>query len=155
MDGNRGFQIHGLNGYILSIGIGGGHYCENYARQWHTNHATSTMEVAVMRDDAKQGHNAFVALVHDVAGYVPASNLSALIDAVERHDWERVCRLCGEESPNPDQYADLPCPAEAKKIDDIVEDYAEELREQGQDVETMIVSQEDVKNFIKDEEQGG
>jgi len=103
-----------------------------------------------MRDDAKQGHNAFVALVHDVAGYVPVSNLAALIDAVGHHDWERVCHLCGEESPNPRKF-----PVEAKKVEDVVEDYAKELREQGQDVETMIVSQEDVKNFIKDEEQGG
>ena len=93
MSNSRGFQISGLGGYTLSIGIGNGHYCENYS-VWDEEKVgkTATMEVAVLC--GKSG--AFVCLPHDVAGYVPVSNLGCLIEAVESHDWERVCLLCNE-----------------------------------------------------------
>jgi len=112
---SRGFQISGLRGYILSIGIGGGHYCENYNKSWDAcgegDHPTSTMEVAVLRDGSARdwarrrsaassrdgGDCHFVCLPYDVAGYVPVANLSQLIDAVKQHDWKRVCSLCGED----------------------------------------------------------
>ena len=96
MDNSRGFQIAGLRGYTLSIGIGAGHYCENHSLDYDaTCGATSTMEVAVMNDLG------FVCLPYDVAGHVPAGNLGSLIEAVESHDWERVCFLCGEDNSDP------------------------------------------------------
>ena len=92
----RGFQISGLSGYTLSIGVGAGHYCENYTLSIGGDESeykpTATMEVAVM--DCETGE--FVCLPYDVAGHVPGSNLCCLIEAVESHDWERVCLLCNE-----------------------------------------------------------
>ncbi|MDP6736642.1 MAG: hypothetical protein QF732_09125 [Nitrospinaceae bacterium] len=94
MQHSRGFQIQFKNGYMLSIGIGGGHYCDNNSKPYlacvEEQHPTSTMEVAIM----KNGH--FVVLPLDVAGYVPCDNIGPLISAVEAEDWERVCVLCGE-----------------------------------------------------------
>jgi hypothetical protein len=93
MSRSRGFQISGLRGYTLSIGIGAGHYCDNYSSATVNKEAiksTSTMEVAVMHDNG-----GFACLPHDVASYVPVSRLGALIEAVEQHDWAHVCFLCG------------------------------------------------------------
>ena len=96
MSNSRGFQIHDLRGYTLSIGIGSGHYCDNYELAYHAEanayKPTSTMEVAIMSEDGR-----FVCLPYDVAGNVPASNLGRLIAAVEDHDWERVCNLCQQD----------------------------------------------------------
>ena len=93
MTNSRGFQVKGLNGYTLSIGIGSGHYCENYNLAYNAEanayKPTSTMEVAIMSEDGT-----FVCLPWDVAAHVPASNLGRLIAAVEDHNWERVCNLC-------------------------------------------------------------
>jgi hypothetical protein len=99
MRDSRGFQISGLNGYTLSIGVGSGHYCENQGSRYgdDSNKPTSTMEVAVMRDG---GDCEFVCLPMDVAGYVPAGNLGPLIQAVSDHDWYLVCSLCGEYLPS-------------------------------------------------------
>ncbi len=93
MDRSRGFQIAGLNGYTLSIGIGAGHYCENQNKGFDDAPAeTSTMEVAILCDKTHE----FVCLPQDVAGWVPVGNLGSLIASVEAHDWEHVCLLCGE-----------------------------------------------------------
>ena len=91
---SRGFQINGLRGYTLSIGIGAGHYCDNYSEDFDASECnpTATMEVAVMHDGG-----GFVCLPHDVAGRVAVANLANLIEAVEAHDWVRVCSLCGED----------------------------------------------------------
>ena len=97
MNNSRGLQVKGLNGYTLSIGIGSGHYCENFTLAYDVEanayKPTSTMEVAIMSEDGT-----FVCLPYDVAAHVPASNLGRLIGAVETHDWERVCSLCNENS---------------------------------------------------------
>ena len=95
MTDSRGFQIKGLRGYTLSIGIGSHHYCENYAAPDHPK-ATSTMEVAIMNDLG------FVCLPYDVAGHIPVARLGALIEAVQAHDWEGVCSLCNEDDSDPD-----------------------------------------------------
>jgi len=104
MDNSRGFQIRNLRGYTLSIGIGAGHYCENYSSQYgpsgYERKPTATMEVAIIRDDPEgtaAGKVDFVCLPYDVAGHVPAANLGALIEAVQAHDWARVCFLCNED----------------------------------------------------------
>jgi hypothetical protein len=86
-DNARGFQIRNLRGFTLSIAIGEGSYCERIEDQ------AVSMEVAVMDARGK-----FVTLPYDVAGHVPAGNLGCLIEAVEAHDWERVCSLCDEDA---------------------------------------------------------
>ncbi|HHZ96815.1 MAG TPA: hypothetical protein EYN67_14980 [Flavobacteriales bacterium] len=89
-DNSSGFQIKGLRGYTLSIGIGSSHYCENHSKAWGADlDETSTMEVAVMHDDG-----GFVCLPYDTAGYVPVANLGYLIEAVADHNWAEVCILC-------------------------------------------------------------
>ena len=94
MSESRGFQITTENGYTLSIGLGHGHYSDNYAQTSggleSSYKPTATMEVAVM---SEQGD--FVVLPYDVAGYVPCGNLGSLIEAIEGTDWERVLILCG------------------------------------------------------------
>lgn len=99
MNRSRGFQIKGLNGYTLSIGIGAGHYCDNYAADFDASECkpTSTMEVAVLQD-----HGGFVCLPHDVAGRISVANLGGLIQAVESHDWKEVCALCNENTEDRD-----------------------------------------------------
>ena len=96
MDNSRGFQIKGLRGYTLSIGIGSGHYCENqnngFTTEANEHQPTATMEVAILCDET----NEFVCLPYDVAGHVPCGNLGSLIAAVQAHDWEHVCLMCGE-----------------------------------------------------------
>ena len=94
---DRGFQIEGLNGYTLSIGIGNGHYCENKTASLSVR-ATSTMEVAILDGLTRE----FVVLPWDVAGYVPVGNLAPLIVAVQGHEWKRVCRLCGVDASDPE-----------------------------------------------------
>ena len=48
MEKSRGFQIRGLNGYTLSIGVGGGHYCDNYDLGWDDDFpATETMDMSL------------------------------------------------------------------------------------------------------------
>lgn len=106
MENSRGFQISNLSGYTLSIGIGPGHYCDNNRLntlpttplssalgRHDSEKATTTMEVAILRDDG----GGFCCLPNDVAGYVPVSKLKNLIVAVMLHDWARVCFLCGED----------------------------------------------------------
>jgi hypothetical protein len=96
MEKSRGFQIRGLNGYTLSIGVGGGHYCDNYDLGWDDDFpATETMEVAIINEETHK----FVCLSMDVAGYVPVSNLSLLIQSVRNGDWDEVRDLCGETVP--------------------------------------------------------
>jgi hypothetical protein len=90
MHAGRGIQLNNLGGFTLSIGFGGGHYSDNYSLRHDANPApTETMEVAIMDADSN-----FVVLPDDVAGYVPVGNLGSLIEAVQSHDWERVCILC-------------------------------------------------------------
>ena len=95
MDNSRGFQISGLNGHVLSIGIGSGHYCENRSFDYNSgsdaHKPTSTMEVAVMREGG-----GFVCLEHNVAGWVPVSKLDEIIRAVRNGHWDTVRDLCGE-----------------------------------------------------------
>ena len=96
MSDSRGFQITTENGYTLSIGLGVGHYSDNYVANKEGGGIessylpTSTMEVAIMNQEGS-----FVVLPQDVAGYVPVGNLGSLIEAVEGTDWERVLILCG------------------------------------------------------------
>ena len=97
LDKSAGFQITNLRGYTLSIGIGPHHYCENYdngfGREAEAHRVdTATMEVAIIN-----GFGDFVCLPHDVAGHVPVANLGNLIEAVQAHDWARVCFLCHED----------------------------------------------------------
>ena len=89
---NRGIRIGTSNGYTVSIGFGGGHYCENYAAPLRDAKIlpTSNMEVAIMNKAQD-----FVCLPHDVAGYVNVSQLGDIVAAVEANDWARVCFLCG------------------------------------------------------------
>jgi len=97
MNRSRGFQIRGLRGYTLSIGIGAGHYCDNYSEDFDASECnpTATMEVAVMHDGG-----GFVCLPHDVAGRVPVGALANLIEAVRSHNWSLVCVLCNEDDSN-------------------------------------------------------
>ena len=100
MSRSRGFQISGLRGYTLSIGIGAGHYCDNYSSGmgWSDKEkikSTSTMEVAVMHDNG-----GFACLPHDVAPRVPVGALANLIEAVRSHNWSLVCVLCGVDDSN-------------------------------------------------------
>ena len=103
-DDGRGLQINTSNGYIVSIGIGGGHYCENHYKRFDApRDATSTMEVAIMRHKDHPEYNSdrigscdFVCLPGDVAAYVPVSVMGDIILAVECNDWARVCFLCKE-----------------------------------------------------------
>ena len=99
MRDSSGFQISGLNGYTLSIGVGSGHYCENQSSRYgdDSNKPTSTMEVAVLRDG---GDCEFVCLPQDVAGWVQVCNLGPLIKAVSDHDWYLVCSLCDTSTPS-------------------------------------------------------
>jgi len=96
MSNSRGFQITCENGYKLSIGLGVGHYCDNYVanpKEGGIESAympTSNMEVAI-----KNSMGSFVVLPNDVEGHVPCGNLGPLIEAVECKDWERVLILCG------------------------------------------------------------
>ena len=97
MDNSSGFQIAGLNGYVLSIGIGSGHYCDNRSFDYNicdsdAHKPTSTMEVAVMREGG-----GFVCLENQVAGWVPVSKLDELIKAVRNGHWDTVRDLCGEQ----------------------------------------------------------
>ena len=103
-DDGRGLQINTSNGYIVSIGIGGGHYCENHHKSFDApRDATSTMEVAIMRQEDHPDYNPerigkcdFVCLPYDVAGWIPVSAMGDIILAVECNDWARVCFLCKE-----------------------------------------------------------
>ena len=89
----RGIRITTSNGYAISIGFGPSHYCENYSMDYNADpKPTSTMEVAIMNE------RHFVCLPHDVAGYVPVSNLSYLLQAVEAENWVRVCDLCDQDA---------------------------------------------------------
>ena len=106
MGHSRGFQITTENGYTLSIGLGVGHYSDNYTNNPEEGGIesaympTSTMEVAIMNQEGS-----FVVLPYDVAGYVPVGNLGSLIEAVEGKDWERALLLCGHtEEPNYDNF---------------------------------------------------
>ena len=96
MGNSRGFQITCENGYTLSIGLGVGHYCDNYVANPEGGGIesaympTSTMEVAIMNSMGN-----FVVLPYDVQGHVPCGNLGSLIEAVEGKDWERCLLLSG------------------------------------------------------------
>ena len=97
MQNGRGIQFTTSNSYVVSIGYGPGHYCENYnaAMDGSENVPTSTMEVAIMDDRSECGHyGEFVCLPYDVAPNVPVSVMGDIILAVERNDWARVCFLC-------------------------------------------------------------
>lgn len=84
MENSRGFQIHNLRGYTLSIST--------------SPRPSSRMEVAIL--DGETGD--FVCLPYDVAGLVPVARLGALIEAVQAHDWEGVCFLCDEDDSDPE-----------------------------------------------------
>ena len=83
------------NGYEVSIGVGAGHYSDNFGIRGALA-PTTTMEVAIMCDGN------FVCLPYDVAGYVPVARLFDIIDAVEGRDWERVCDLCDQDDSDPE-----------------------------------------------------
>ena len=92
MKNGHGIQFTTSNGYVVSIGFGPSHYCENYSMDYNAEvEPTSPMEVAIM-DKAQ----AFVCLPLDVAGHVNVSQLGDIVAAVEANDWARVCFLCGE-----------------------------------------------------------
>ena len=93
MQNGRGIQFTTSNGYVVSIGFGPGHYCENYnaALDGSETVPTSTMEVAIMDASSE-----FVCLPYDVAPNVSVSVMGDIILAVECNDWARVCFLCGE-----------------------------------------------------------
>lgn len=92
--GGHGIHITTSNGYVISLGIGSGHYCDNHSVNiGEKNDPTSNMEVAIMKKDGR-----FVCLPHDVAGYVPVFNLSYLLQAVEAENWVRVCDLCDQDA---------------------------------------------------------
>jgi len=103
-DDGRGLQINTSNGYIVSIGIGGGHYSDNHNKRFDESCGeTSTMEVAIMRHPSHPDYNRewdmgadFVCLPYDVAAYVPVSKMGEIIEMVEANAWDRVCFLCGE-----------------------------------------------------------
>ena len=108
-----GFQMQDLRGYTLSIGLGDYHYCDNHdpagadedldlpltnsiGRQLGGGiKPTPTMEVAVMHTDG--GGFVPIGECDDVAGYVPVTELSGLIEAVWEHDWDRVRSICNTE----------------------------------------------------------
>ena len=100
----RGLQINTSNGYIVSLGIGGGHYCENHHKSYdEPGEHTSTMEVAIMRHEDHPDYNSdhigkcdFVCLPYDVAGWVPVSRMGEIIAMVEANAWDQVCVLCNE-----------------------------------------------------------
>jgi len=95
--GSHGFALTFKDGFVLSVQYGVGNYCGNQDLVGAHDSAhgdlveTSTMEIAIM--DSRGG---FVVLPYDVAGWVPVACLAGLIEAVEAHDWERICLLCGE-----------------------------------------------------------
>ena len=102
MDNGRGLHITTRNGYVVSIGIGGGHYSDNHHKRFDEPcDETSTMEVAIMRHkdnpDYNPKHNCdFVCLPNDVAGYIPVGRMSEIIAMVEASAWPQVCLLCNE-----------------------------------------------------------
>jgi len=86
------------NGYAVSIGVGAGHYSDNFDLFKPENLApTTTMEVAIFND-----RNGFVVLPYDVAAYVPVYCLGDILEAVEFRDWERVCFLCNQDTSDPE-----------------------------------------------------
>jgi hypothetical protein len=91
MQNGRGIQFTTSNNYVVSIGFGIGHYCDNYNGGIDGSETvpTSTMEVAIMDASGE-----FVCLPYDVASYVPVSVMGDIILAVECNDWARVCFLC-------------------------------------------------------------
>ena len=91
-----GFQMQDLRGYTLSIGIGNSHYCDNRNPDMYAETgAARTMEVAVIETDG--GGFVPIGVCDDVAGYVPVTELSGLIEAVWEHDWDRVRSICNTE----------------------------------------------------------
>jgi len=86
-----GVQYTFSNGYTLSIGCGPLHYSSNQDTTDAFGECTH-VEVAV-RNPA----GGFVALELDVAGWVPAGNIPALMRAVEVKDWEHIALLCGQD----------------------------------------------------------
>ena len=86
-----GVQYTFANGYTLSIGCGTAHYSSNQHKEDAFGECTE-VEVAV-RNPA----GGFVALVCDVAGWVPAGNIPSLMRAVENKDWEHIALLCGQD----------------------------------------------------------
>ena len=93
MQNGRGIQFTTSNGYVVSIGFGPGHYCENYnaALDGSETVPTSTMEVAILDASGK-----FVCLPYDVAANVSVSKMGEIIAMVEANAWDRVCFLCGQ-----------------------------------------------------------
>ena len=93
MQDGRGIQFTTSNGYVVSIGFGPGHYCENYnaALDGSETVPTSTMEVAIM-----DANSEFVCLPYDVAANVSVARMGEIIAMVEANAWDRVCFLCGE-----------------------------------------------------------
>lgn len=97
--GDHGFHLTFLNGFVLSVQYGVGNYCDNrdYSSRNYDNHGdlgtTKNFEAAIMDKNGE-----FCVLPMDVAGWVPIGNLASLIEAVESHDWERCCTLCGDTS---------------------------------------------------------
>jgi len=113
--GGRNIQIHTENRFIISCGIGAGHYCDNQNADFDApTEPTSTMEVGIMYDESHSSHNPdegygchFVCIPSDVVGWIPAGNLGQLIEAVRMNDWERVLLLCGfHEEPDFDSFPD-------------------------------------------------
>jgi|TARA_R110002074_G_scaffold307794_2_gene478658 hypothetical protein len=101
--GGRNLHVRTDNRFLLSLGLGGGHYCDNYDLGYDAEtDFTKTMEVAIMYGDDHSSYKPdegfgchFVVIPQDVVGYVSIRILGDLIEAVECADWERVLFLCG------------------------------------------------------------
>ena len=133
----RGLQINTSNGYVVSIGIGGGHYCDNehlpISTKLDHTHTTSTMEVAILRENG-----GFVCLPYDVAGHVPVCNLGEIIVAVEANDWKRVCFLCEQDDKEATEREAQAAEADSKPLPPMTEAdwqvvYQDKMRQEGDD----------------------
>ncbi len=92
---NGNFQYCFSNGYMLSIGCGPMHYSTNQHEADAFDLSCEEVEVAIMNPAG-----GWVALEYDVAGYVSAGNIPALMRAVENKDWEHCALLCGQDEYN-------------------------------------------------------
>jgi hypothetical protein len=113
--GGRNLHVRTDNRFILSLGLGAGHYCDNYSLPFDGEaDFTKTMEVAIMYDESHSSYKPndrfnchFVVIPQDVVGYISIRKLGDLIKAVECADWERALFLCGfNDEPDFDSFPD-------------------------------------------------
>ena len=79
---NDGFKVTFPNGYIVSIGTGSMHYCENHTLGGpNADHPRESRdaEVAVFREES---HTARYVLSNDVEGYITPLQFARLIEYV-------------------------------------------------------------------------